>query len=52
MVAADVVGLYPSTPHKAGSETLRRRLNESETSEIPYEDLVRMVEFVLKNIFF
>ena len=52
MVAADVVGLYPSTPHKAGSETLRKRLNERETSEILYEDLVQMVEFVLKDNFF
>ena len=49
LVTADVVGLYPSIPHKAGLETLRRRLNERETSE----DIVQMTEFVLKkNIFF
>ena len=27
LVTADVVGLYPSIPHMAGLETLRRRLN-------------------------
>ena len=52
LVTADVVGLYPSIPHKAGLETLRRGLNERETSEIPTEDIVQMAEFVLKNNFF
>ena len=47
LVTADVVGLYPSIPHKAGLETLRRRLNERETSE----DIVQMTEFVLKKIY-
>ena len=31
LVTVDVVYLYPSMPHKAGLETLRRRLNELET---------------------
>ena len=52
LVTADVVGLYPSIPHKAGLETLRRRLNERGTPEIPTEDMVQMAEFVLKNNFF
>ena len=52
LVAVDVVGLYPSIPHKAGLETLRRKLNERETSEIPTEDIVQMAEFVLANNFF
>ena len=52
LVTADVVGLYPSIPHNAGLETLRRRLNERETSEIPTNDIVQTAEFVLKNIFF
>ena len=52
MVTADVVGLYPSIPHKAGLEALRRRLNKRETFEIPTEDIVQMAEFVLKNNFF
>ena len=52
LVTADVVGLYPSIPHKAGFETLRRRLNKREIFEIPTEDIAQMAEFVLKNIFF
>ena len=34
LVTPDVVGFYPSVPHKAGLEILRRRLNERETPEI------------------
>ena len=51
LVTADAVGLYPSIPHKTGLKTLRRRLNERETSEIPAEDIVQIAEFVLKNNF-
>ena len=52
LVTADVVGLYPSIPHKAGLEALRRRLNKRETSEISTDDIVEMAEFALKNNFF
>ena len=41
-----------SIPHKAGLKTLKRRLNERETSEISTEDIVQMAEFVLKNNYF
>ena len=34
LVTADVIGLYPSIPHKADLETISR-LNEREKSEIP-----------------
>ena len=47
-----MVVLYPSIPHKPGLETLRRRLSERETSEIPSEDIIQMAEFVLENTFF
>ena len=47
-----MVGLYSSIPHKTVLETLRKRLNEGKTSEIPAEDIVRMAEFALKYIFF
>ena len=47
-----MVGLSPSIPHKAGLETLRKRLNERGTSKIPTEDIVQMAEFLLKNNFF
>ena len=52
MVIADEVGLYPSIPHKASFEALRRRLNKRENFEIPDEGIVQMADFVLKNIFF
>ena len=52
LVTEDVVGLYPSIPHNAGLESLRKTLNEREASEIPLEDMVQLAEFVLKNIFF
>ena len=45
LVTADVVGLYPSIPHKAGLEALRRRLNKRKTFEIPTENIIQMVEF-------
>ena len=47
----DVVGLYPSIPHKSVIETLRRRLKEREKSEKPTEDIGQMAEFVLINNF-
>ena len=50
-VTADVVGLYPSIPHKVGLETLRGRLNERETSELPTEDIVQMSKFFRKRNF-
>ena len=52
LVTADVVGLYPSIPHKAVIEALRRRLNKRETSDISTEDIVEIAEFVLKHNFF
>ena len=47
-----MVGLYPSILQKDVLETLRRRLNVHETSEIPTEDIVQIAEFVLKNNIF
>ena len=47
-----MVGLYPSIPYKAVSETLRKRLNGREMSEMPTENIVQMAEFVLKNNIF
>ena len=52
LVRADVVGLYPSIPHKAGLEALRTRLNKRETFEIPTKDIVQMADLVLKKILF
>ena len=47
LVTADVVGLYPSILHKAGLETLMRRLNECQTSKIPTEVKYRILKVTL-----
>ena len=47
-----MVGLYPSIPHNAGLEALKTVLDKRENHSIPTEKLVKMAEFVLKNIFF
>ena len=38
LVTADLVGLYPSIPHEAGLEPLRKGLNERETPREPTEE--------------
>ena len=40
LVTADVVGLYPSIPHKEA-------LNKRTVQKIPTENLVKMTDFVL-----
>ena len=47
LVTTDVVGLFPNIIRKTGLETLRRRLNERETSKTPTEDIVQMAEIFL-----
>ena len=47
MVAADVVGLYPSIPHDVGLEVLRRTLDDRVNKKNNTEDLIKMAEFVL-----
>lgn len=49
MVAADVVGLYPSIPHDVALEVLRRTLDDRVNKKNGTEDLIKMVDFVLKN---
>ena len=51
-MTADVVGLYPSIPHKAGLQALKNALEKREQKHIPTENLINMAEFVLKNNFF
>ena len=47
MVAADVVGLYPSIPHDVGLEVLRRTRDHRVNKKNDTEDLIKMTEFVL-----
>ena len=49
MVTADVVGLYPSIPHDAGLEVLRKALGNRGNKKISTDDLTKIAEFVLKN---
>ena len=52
LVNADAVGLYPSIPHNEGLEVLKKQLNNFYEKSILTEDLVKMVEFALKNNYF
>ena len=52
LVTADVVSLYPSIPHQAGLEALKKVLDERENKFISTDDIVKMAEFVLKNNYF
>ena len=46
------MSLYPSTPHNFGLRPLKKTLDKQEQIQIPIEDLLQMVEFVLEHIFF
>ena len=52
MVTADVVGLYPSIPHEAGLEALKKALDNRTEKKVSTEDLLKMAKFVLKNNYF
>ena len=52
LVTADVVRLYPSTPHEAGLRALKKALDNRKSKTIITEDLLKMTEFVLENNYF
>ena len=52
LVAADVVGLYPSIPHNAGLKALKDTVDCRQNKKIPTGMLVKMAEFVLTNNYF
>ena len=51
-MTADVVGFYLSIPHKVGLRAYKGVLDRREEKKISTEDLVKMVESVLKNKYF
>ena len=51
-MTADVVGLYPSIPYKAGLKALKNALEKREQKHIPTKKLINMAKLVLKNNFF
>ena len=48
-VTADVVGLYPSIPHKAGLKAIKNALEKRRQKHISTEKVINMGELVLKN---
>ena len=52
LVTADLEGLYPNIPQKAGLKALKNALENREQKHIPTETLISMTEFLLKNNFF
>ena len=47
-----MVGLYPSIPHSAGINSLKKALENRVNKQILTGDLVKMAEFVLSNNYF
>ena len=52
LVTADVVGLYPSTPHESGLNAIKEALENRARKSVPVSDILKMLEFVLKNNYF
>ena len=52
LVTADVLSLYPSILHEAGLNAIGEALGNKENKHIPTDNLLEMVEFVLKNNYF
>ena len=52
LVKANVVGLYPSIPHEAGLQALKKVLERRKDKKISTNDLVKMAAFALKNNYF
>ena len=46
---ADIVGLYHSIPHEKGLKPLCKKLEERVETKIQLSNLVKMIEFALKN---
>ena len=52
LLTADMVGLYPSTPHDVGLTALTGALDQRDEETISTKELLKMAEFVLKNNYF
>ena len=52
LVTAEVVGLYPSIPLESGLNATKEALENRERKSIPTSDILKMLEFVLKNNYF
>ena len=52
LVTTDVVRLYPSIPHSAGLNSLKKPLENRINKQIPTSDLVKITKFVLSDNYF
>ena len=52
LVTADVMGLYPSSPHSADLNSLKKAIEKHFKKQIPTSDLVKIAKFVLSNNYF
>ena len=52
LVSADIVELYPSTPHEPGLEALEEAQEKRDSIQISTFALVKMAKFVLQNNYF
>ena len=52
LVTADVVDLYPSIPHESGLSAIKEALENRARKSVPTNDILKMLEFVLKNNYF
>ena len=51
-MTANVVGLYPSSPHSEGLDILKKQYENYRNKKVSTEDIVKMADFVLENNLF
>ena len=52
LVTTDVVGLYPSIPHKLRLKILEKGLENRESNQISTDELINLAKVVLQNNYF
>ena len=52
VAVTDVVGLYPSVPHESSLNAIKGALEIRKRKSVPTNDIVKMLEFVLRNNYF
>ena len=49
LATSDIVGLCPSIPHESGLNAVKEALENKERKSVPAIDILKMLEFVLRN---
>ena len=52
LVTAYIVYLYPSIPYELGLNAIKKALENRARKSVPTNDILKMLEFVLKNNYF